>query len=250
MGGKNHKPTKKPFLALSAWLSLKVDEGLVHVHEANIALERAFLAVCCSPDFLMPVSGGDSDNGLVGRRAAAEHLARGEQRLQASLSSIHEVLVGYEDLLNKMEEAGYSGNPLAQKLGQLALADRFTGVVIEPEVLDGPWRRVETWMQYGNLPEAFRREAEEFARLREVTEDLLRAWHKCQEAAEEGTLVDAVETNTIPLRRHFARLFSRRYYVATLFLYSALISTELAYMEQGLPSLTGKACQDLMHASI
>ncbi len=58
-----------------------------------------------------------------------------------------------------------------------------------------------------------------------------------REAAERDALIDAVEENKIPMRQYFARLFSRWFYVFTMFLYSALMSTELAYQEKGYGTL-------------
>jgi len=54
MGGINHKPTKKVFTSISAFLSMKVTEAIVAVENANIALERAILASCDKPMYVKP----------------------------------------------------------------------------------------------------------------------------------------------------------------------------------------------------
>lgn len=67
--------------------------------------------------------------------------------------------------------------------------------------------------------------------------ELIEVLEKCRDAAQQGLLTEMVEGNQIPLRQRFGPVFSRWYHLMTMFLYSAVICTELYYRANGLGSL-------------
>lgn len=235
MGGINHKPTRTKFTSVSAFLSMKVTEALVAVENANIVLEKAILASCDKPMYVKPgilralASGGAS--------AAVNFLDEGVGYLRSSLKDIDVIVNTYDIMLEEMAKDGYKGNALATSLAEYRLAGRLDGKVIQPAVLTSIWHEVEHRIIHDNLPKTFEFEREEFRKLKEPTEDLILVFEAMREAAEQDDLIDAVEENKVPMRQYFARLFSRWYYLSTMFLYSALISTELAYQEKGYGTL-------------
>jgi len=141
-------------------------------------------------------------------------------------------------MLKEIAKENYKGNPLAAQLAEYRLGDHLDGNVIQPAVLTSIWHEIEHRIIRVNLPKTFEFERNEFLKLKEPTDDLIHVFETMKEAAERDILIDAVEENQIPMRQYFARLFSRWYYLSTMFLYSALISTELAYQEQGYGTLT------------
>jgi hypothetical protein len=235
VGGINHKPTKKVFTSISAFLSMKVTEALVAVENANIALEKAILASCDKPMYVKPeiLQNLTSGGGLT----SVNFLNQGIEYLRSSLEHIDLIVNTYDIMLEEMAKKGYKGNALATSLAEYRLAARLNDKVIQPTVVTHIWHEVENRIIHDNLPKTFEFERGEFCKLREPTENLILVFEAMREAAEQDNLIDAVEENKIPMRQYFARLFSRWFYVSTMFLYSALISTELAYKEKGYGTL-------------
>lgn len=175
--------------------------------------------------------------GLADPEGAVSFLDQGIEYLRTSLKKIDEIAEAYNILLNKAVELGYTGNPLAPQLSELGLKESLEGKILQPKVVSPIWEEIEGRFQRDNLLETFRYEQREFAKLEKPTNDLIAVFEACKPAAKQGTLIEEIEDNKIPMRQYFGRLFSQGYYLATLFLYSSLICTELCYRSEGLDSL-------------
>ncbi len=153
MGGINHKPTKKVFTSVSAFLSMKVTEALVAVENANIALEKAILASCDKPMYVKPEILRDLASG--GTSASMYFLNEGIRYLRSSLEDIDLIVASYNIMLEEMQKEGYDGNPLATNLAEYRLCDRLDGEVIQPTVLTSIWHEIEHHIIHDNLPKTF-----------------------------------------------------------------------------------------------
>jgi len=232
MGGQNHQPTNRPLIASSAWLSQKFGEGFVAVLEANNQLENAIIIA----EQLLHVE--DLAKGLDG--TAVDHLDRTIASLTVSLEKIGEIEVAYDNLFAASAREGYTGNPLASSIRRFNLRESLSGDMICPNINQQVWQEVEQRINDQNVLDTLRWEQSRFRELNEPTRQLIAVLEDCKKVAgEEGgdAFVDAVEYNRLPLRQHYARVLSLWNYLHAMFLYSALMTTELFYRVNELPSL-------------
>lgn len=235
MGGKNHAPTgNMVFVGPSALLSRRVGEGYIAVIRANNHLEDA---VVLSVKKRNVESETDDINGT-----ASEHLRDAIEDLETSVQTLQAIAAAFDHLIKVAEVEGYSGNPLASQLPTLDLKTLFSSDVVTPVIHEEAWSRVEERITNDNILKTLEWEKGEFLRLAEPTQELLACLHDCLSIEQRyggQEFVERVEHNQLPLRRLYARVFSMWNHLDALFLYSALITTELFYRSSELGSLAG-----------
>ncbi len=109
-----------------------------------------------------------------------------------------------------------------------------------PTVNQQAWSEVEQRIRERNILDTLRWERSRFRDLIAPTQELITVISECRRLAEqegEDAFVDAVELNQLPLRQCYARVFSLWNHLDAMFLYSALMTTELFYRANGFPSL-------------
>ncbi len=232
MGGQNHQPTNTKITAASAWLSQRVGEGFIRALEANNHLENAIMLGMNKlhiEDLVASLNG-----------TPAEHLAKAIEQLKYSLNTLGDIQVGFNRLLDVAAIEGYKGNPLASKLGTLNLKTKFEGILIQPYSNNSVWNELEKRIEKLNILETLAWEAKQFKRLEPPTHDLVVTLQECLRIAEMENgraMADAIENNEVPIRQYYAQVFSLWNTLHAMFLYSALMMTELFYRANAYPSL-------------
>ena len=232
MGGKNHQPTKPALTAASAWLSQQIGKGCIAVQKANNHLE----------DVIMLGMGRQyiEDLTLDLAGSADAHLSEAIESLHESLKCLANIQVGFARLAEAAAKEGYKGNPLAGTLPALKLRESFTGVLVRPFPNDRLWAELERRIETYNVMDTLAWEAEQFQQVAEPTRSLVYTLEQCKTiASKEGAnaMAMAVENGEVPLRQYFAQVFSLWNSLDAMFLYSALIMTELFYRANAYPSL-------------
>ena len=232
MGGQNHQPTSSKITAVSAWLSQRVGEGFASVLEANNHLENAIMLG------MEKLHVEDLAASLIG--APADHVAKTIECLERSARTLGEIQIGFKRLSDVATIEGYKGNPLASKLSSLQLKAGFEGILVRPFANARVWDELEVRIQDHNILDTLAWEAEQFKQLEVPTRNLVATLLECQRIAEtEGgrAMADAIENNEVPLRQYYAQVFSLWNTLHAMFLYSALMMTELFYRVNAYPSL-------------
>jgi hypothetical protein len=233
MGGQNHQPTKNlTLIAPSAWLSQKVGEGFSLVLEANNVLETAIILG------MAKLNMGPFAQAVEGSPEAA--LSSVTAKLQQSWDKLGDIAAAYDHLLEACRTDGYLGNPHAHQLDSFRLEARMSGILIQPAVNREAWSELYTRIKRDNILVTLAWEREQFLELLAPTEQLIRVIEHCASVAHShgaARMVEAIEHNEIPLRQYYARVFSRWNHMHAVFLYSALIMTELFYATYEYPSL-------------
>jgi len=232
MGGQNHQPTNRKITAVSAWLSQRVGEGFVSVLEANNHLENGIMLG------MKKLHVEDLAASLIG--APGDHVAKTIQCLERSVKTLSEIEIGFKRLSDVATIEGYKGNPLASKLSSLQLKAGFEGILVRPYANARIWNELEARIQHNNILDTLAWESEQFKQLEEPTRNLMATLLECQRIAEtEGghAMADAIENNEVPLRQYYAQVFSLWNTLHAMFLYSALMMTELFYRANAYPSL-------------
>jgi hypothetical protein len=232
MGGMNHQPTSPRITAASAWLSQRVGEGFALALNVNGHLE----------DAIMLGFNKLHVEGLTYNLSGfpSEHLQKSIALLRQSEGVLEKIRFGFMRLAEIAEIEGYKGNPLADRISYLKLASQFNGVIILPSVNSQIWKDLEDRISTNNILATLKWEATQFDLLIEPTNDLIIVFGECTNMANERggkAFADAVENNDIPLRQYYARVFSLWNYLHSMFLYSALMMTELYYRANDYPSL-------------
>lgn len=229
MGGKNHQPTK-PGIEItqsSALLSRTVDEATIFLHQSNICIENAILA-----DLQANVAESVS---CVNESIRQLHLFYGK---------INEIVRAWDTVLETAQRHGYRGNPMASQVSALQLDKLFEGTLLRPRILSSVWEELVNRIESENLIPTFQWERDAFRQLEKPVGQLIEVLEICKLAAQKGQLTEQVEGNRIPLRQYFGPVFSAWYYLSAMFLYSAMICTELFYRVNGLGSLAKPASVD------
>ncbi len=233
MGGQNHQPTSSiRLLGPSAWLSQKLGEGFSAVLQSNNELENAIITAA---DRLHVE---ELAKDLT--QAPERYLKRAISALQMSLTAIDHIQHGYAHLLDAAADEGYKGNPIASTISDLQLADQFNGTLIFPTVNKDAWNSVELRVTGMNVLATLEWEFSQFDLLRDPTISLIAAMREAATMLKTGgkrSFLEAVEWNEIPLRQRYAKVFSLWNHLHAMFLYSALIMTELFYRANSFPSL-------------
>lgn len=240
MGGQNHQPTNRIMTAASAWLSQRVGEGFLEVLKANNHLEDAIMLG------MDKVHIEDFASSLGG--SMSEHIEATIHALRRSKVSLDAIPTGYKRLIDIAAKIGYKGNPHVSQLNALDLYTRFEGALIRPAINENAWRELHEMIRTRNILDTLAWEAEQFSSLGSDTDALIATIEQCREinATSGGNeFVNAIENNEIPLRQHYARVFSRWNHLHAMFLYSALIMTELFYKLNNYPSLTVKGSESV-----
>ncbi len=246
MGGQNHQPTKKLVLiAPSAWLSQKVGEGFSLVLEANSALETAIILG------MSHLNMGRFGQAVQGTPKTSLDSVR--TKLEQSLTKLDGIAEAYDHLLNSCRIEGYVGNPHAHELDDFELKTRFGGTLIQPTVNREAWDQVYNRIKQDNILATLEWEKGEFAGIRTPTLELLRVIDECISQSDSYgalSMVEAIENNEVSLRQSYARVFSRWNHMHAVFLYSALIMTELFYATYEYPSLLEERGGNVLQASL
>ncbi len=233
MGGQNHQPTRPDITPASAWLSRQIGEGIISIQQANNHLEDAIMAAMGRRHIedLVPFL-----NGL-----ASDHLTLSGSALRESISTLHKIEIGFRRLADVAQRIGYDGNPLARSVRSFDLERSFTGKLILPDVNVTVWNELLRHIEAHNIMATLDWERVQFQALIGATEELALITDECGVIARiegDASFADAVENNRIPFRQYYARVFSLWNHLSAMFLYSALIMTELYYRANGYPSLT------------
>lgn len=236
MGGQNHQPTNRVrLIAPSAWLSQRVGDGFSQVLRANSELENAIIV---GMDRL------HVEGFVLGLPLSAEeYLAKSIEFLRASIATVGEIETGFANLLDAAKAENYQGNPLASKVASFGLAEKFAGSVAVPAINQAVWDELETRIAKDNILKTLAWEATQFGELRAPTHSLIEVLETCKAIAQRDgarSMVEAIECNELPLRQRFAPVFSRWNHLHAMFLYSALMMTELFYLTNSFGTLTGE----------
>lgn len=232
MGGKNHQPTRVSLTAASAWLSQQVGKGCIAVQKANNHLEDAIM-LGMGKQYIE-----DLASDLAG--SADAHRTHAIESLDDSLKCLARIQVGFTRLAEAATKEGYKGNPLAGTLPNLKLREAFTGVLVRPFPNERLWAELERRVQTSNVMDTLAWEAAQFDQVVEPTRCLSSTLEECKKIAlQEGAnaMAMAIENGEVPLRQYFAQVFSLWNSLDAMFLYSALIMTELFYRANAYPSL-------------
>lgn len=234
MGGQNHQPTNRlTLIAPSAWLSQKVGDGLMAVLEANNEIENAIIIAMNELHVEhLPTLRNATPTKCLERSSAA---------LERSLTRVSEIEAGFDNLLNAAAKEGYTGNPLAPSIASFNLATKFSRHLVLPDVNERAWKDVESRIAATNVLATLRWEREQFAKVAPSTRSLMAVLQECLRTANDGRdgeFVEAIECNRIPLRQRYAQVFSQWNYLHAMFLYSALMMTDLFYRAHGLALLS------------
>lgn len=245
MGGQNHQPTNKKGTASSAWLSKKIGEAVIALQSANNHLEDAIIIG------LRPHDPAQIHERITAVSSAAS-LRLSRQSLMEMKGHLAHIDEGFDQLLNVCAQIGYTGNPLAPDIEDFDLRTVFKRHDVLPHVNAEAWEDVATRIRDTNIIATLRWEQGEFRKLATPTNHLITITQQCTEIAErdgDEALADALEDNGIPYRHHYARVFARWNYLQAMFLYSALMMTELYYRKNGFGSLTTTDITDYAVAS-
>lgn len=233
MGGQNHQPCNRILTGASAWLSQKVGEGFIDVLAANNHLENAIMLGMNKlhvEDVALEIEG-----------TVAEHVALTIDSLQKSLEALSLIPSGFQRLIKVAEQIGYKGNPHVGQLDSYNLEKSFQGSLIQPHVNKAVWDELHSHIKTHNILKTLEWESKQFESLVHTTKSLIAVMEESKEIAireGEDAFVNAIENNEIPLRQYYAQVFSQWNNLHAMFLYSALIMTELFYRLNGYPSLT------------
>lgn len=233
MGGQNHQPCNRILTGASAWLSQKVGEGFIDVLAANNHLENAIMLG------MKKLHVEDVALGIEG--TVEEHVALTIASLNKSLMALSLIPSGFQRLITLAEQIGYKGNPHVGQMDTYNLEESFQGVLIQPHINKAVWDELYTQIKNNNILKTLEWESEQFKSLTHATENLISVMEESKEIAiQEGdeAFVNAIENNEIPLRQYYAQVFSHWNSLHAMFLYSALIMTELFYRLNDYPSLT------------
>ncbi len=232
MGGQNHQPCNRGITAASAWLSQKVGEGFIEVLSANNHLENAIILG------MNKLHVEDVTHDIEG--TVQQHIVRATETLKQSLVILKLIPPGFQRLLDVSHKIGYKGNPFADQLDSYELEKAFEGKLILPNINKEVWTTLHTQIKKKNILETLSWESKQFECLVPDIEALVSVMEECNSiATNEGyeAFVNAIENNEVPLRQLYARVFSQWNYLHAMFLYSALIMTELFYQLNNYPSL-------------
>ena len=233
MGGQNHAPTNSKITPASAWLSRQVGEGIITIQQANNHLEDAIMLGMGRlhiTDLVPSLSGVPS-----------HHLALSADALRASLGALDSIDRGFARLGEIAKEIGYEGNPLATSVRRLNLDKAFDGHLILPYINTAVWDELLSHIERDNILATLDWERSQFRVLSRADSRSHPDTEECQRIAStygDSAFADAVECNKVPFRQIYARVFSLWNHHNAMFLYSALIMTELFYRLNGYASLT------------
>lgn len=232
MGGQNHQPTGTKITAASAWLSQNVGKGFALVLEANNHLENAIMLGMKKLyiEDLTPFLGGTPE----------EHIEKTITALSQSVDTLEKIQLGFTRLQEVAEIIRYKGNPLSPTIKEHQLKEKFEGVLVKPYCNGKIWEELENHIQEDNILNTLKWEADQFKELCSPTEHLISILLECKRIAQsEGgqAMADAIENNEVPLRQYYAQVFSLWNTLHAMFLYSALMMTELFYQVNAFPSL-------------
>ena len=232
MGGQNHQPTSPDITPASAWLSRKIGEAIINVQQANNHLEDAIILA------MKRLHITDLVPSLTG--SPPQHLDLSEKCLLSSLATLEQIDEGFARLFVVAKKIGYVGNPLATSVQKLNLQNLFEGRLILPQINTVVWTELLKHIERDNILATLDWERSQFRGLAEPTRDLIASTGKCHEIAlvdGDAAFAEAVETNLVPFRQYYARVFSLWNHHHAMFLYSALVMTELFYRANGFASL-------------
>jgi hypothetical protein len=232
MGGQNHQPTNRILTAASALLSQRVSDGFAAVLMANSHLEDAIM-LGMDKRYV-----ADLTPNLAG--AAIAHIEAAIEKIENSKALLLGIDQAFERLFFAAQAEHYVGNPLASQVKAMGLTKLFEGGLIQPAVNETIWRELEQRIESSNILKTLEWERGQFKLLCAPTECLVQTLKAGAEiVVRDGarSFVDALEDNRLPLRQYYAQVFSAWNYLQCMFLYSALIMTELYYRANGFPSL-------------
>lgn len=233
MGGQNHQPTRPDITPASAWLSRQIGEGIIAVQQANNHLEDAIMIAMgrLHIEDLVPFLTGSPQ----------DHLQLSKNALGASLVALQNIDLGFERLATVARHIGYTGNPLARSVRTFQLAEVFAGKLLLPDINISVWDTLLRHIEERNILATLDWERSQFRAAAAPTVELVTVTEECGRIARvegDNSFAAAVENNRVPFRQHYARVFSLWNHLNAMFLYSALIMTELYYRANGYSSLT------------
>ncbi|MCK4520734.1 hypothetical protein KAT95_02590 [Candidatus Parcubacteria bacterium] len=200
-------------------LSKVTSDILVELEMANSLLEDALLT---------EIHGnGDSQQEKYYMEGAIEHLIATDNRLGKAIDCI-------DHLLAKMERLNFQDTAELDQM--IELENAFLAQRIIPERCSA-WKGAITTIEEGGFRKIF---YQFHSSLEEIKEDLgvlIEVFYECQKYATEGSLLQAIESNEIPLRQNFVRVYVAYLNFSATFACSSIISTELYLKTQGYPSL-------------
>ncbi len=234
MGGINHQPTKRKLTAASAWLSQRFCRGFTHVLRANDALEDALITS------MAKLYVEDVTADLEG--TPGEYMRTAISELGKSVAAVEQSLLAYDNILEAANKEGYKGNTLARQVRSMNLVASFEGKILQPSIQTSIWEEIERRISEENTLGVLKWEQTQVRKVVPLIEDLIQVMSQCLTVAEEKghqAFANAIEMNELPLRQKFACVFSYWGYLQTMFLYAAIMMTELFYQENKYPSLVG-----------
>ena len=217
MGGVNHQPCRK-YIPESTMLSKIQSDILAEFETANSLLEDALLT---------EINGGESEQEKYYMEQATEHLIISKKRLERAINCIGHILV-------KMDRLDFQDN---NELNQIAeLENSLLPQQIIPKKSSAWKEAVATITQDGfrGIFYQFRSSLEE---IKEDLKTLIEIFYDCQKYAKEGNLLMAIESNELPVRQNFVKVYLAYLDFSAIFTCSSIVSTELHLKTNGYPSL-------------
>ena len=218
MGGINHQPCNK-YIPESTMLSKVISDILAEFGTANSLLEDALLTEIND--------GGGSEQERYYMEQATEHLITTKNKLDRAIDCI-------DHLLLKMEKLDFQDSEELDTITELE--STLLSQQIIPERCSAWEEAVATIRQEGFRGIFYRFRSS----LEKITEDLkalIEIFGECQNYAKEGNLLMAIESNELPLRQNFVKVYLAYLDFSAIFACSSIVSTELHLRTYGHPSL-------------
>jgi hypothetical protein len=217
MGGKNHQPCRK-YIPESTMLSKVTSDILREFETANSLLEDALLT---------EINGGESEQEKYYMEQATEHLITTKNRLVRAIGCI-------DHLLLKMEKLDFQDSEELDIIAELESNLLLQQII--PERCSA-WKEAVATIEQEGFRGIFYRFRISLEKITEDLKTLIEIFGKCQNYAKEGNLLMAIESNELPVRQNFVKVYLAYMDFSAMFACSSLVSTELHLKTSGYPSL-------------
>ncbi len=215
MGGKNHQPCRK-YIRESIMLSKATSDILAKLEIANSLLE----------DVLLAELNGENKSRYM--KDILKYLIESKNKTEEALKYINCILV-------KMDKLKFQDSEMLNEI--LALKDAFIELEIIPRREFSAWEITASILEKEGFKGIFIYFHKLLEKIKENLQELIELFVKGQEYTEKGNLLEAIETNELPIRQSFVKVYLAYLDFSAIFTCSSIISTEVYLRTNGYPSL-------------